>query len=95
MNSHSSRPSLGRRVLTIGVAIAALAGAFLLGNSFGESGKADVRKACLVTEASAKDRAGTSPGDFVDGDSGCIGDELLICYSFDEVEPWSCSAGRR
>jgi hypothetical protein len=94
MNSHSSGPSLGRRLLTIGAAVAALAGAFLLGRSIGESGKADVRKSCLVTEASAKDRTGTSPGDFVDGDSGCIGDELLICYSFDEVEPWSCSAGR-
>jgi hypothetical protein len=94
MNSDSVKPSRVRLALTILAAGAALGGAFVLGNSYGERGKADVRKSCLVTEASAEERTGTVPGDFVDGDSGCIADELLICYSFDEVGLWSCAAER-
>jgi prevent-host-death family protein len=94
MNSYSSRPSRVRLDLTILAGVAALVGAFFLGNSYGERGRADVRKSCLVTEASAEERTGTLPGDFVDGDCGCIADELPICYSFDEVDLWRCSAGR-
>jgi hypothetical protein len=94
MNSPSVKPSQVRPALTILAAGVALSGAFVLGKSYGELGKADVRKSCLVTEASVWGRTGNVPGDFVDGESGCIADEMLICYSFDEVELWSCAAGR-
>ncbi len=83
-----------RLAATIVAACVTVAAAFLVGKAYGELGTADVRKSCLVTEASASDRVGVEPGDFVDGDSGCIADELLICYSFEELELWSCSSGR-
>ena len=81
-------------ILVIVWSLALLALGFGSGFVVSRIGVSDVRRTCMVTVESATQRPGVVAGDFVDGDSGCIGDEPLICWSFAKPELWNCATGR-